>query len=553
MKKRVLALLLASVMVFSLSACGGSKTEEPEQSPESGTEEKAPEEGGYKDTIVYSLDASPTGDFLSVQSGSDYNTSVMCAIHSALLVADPEGNLEDYLAESHEISEDGTVITFHLHDNAYFSDGEKVTADDVAFTLTYMCCPEAENWADSSTMIKGAAAYHAGETDSVEGIKVIDENTVEFTLEQYYPNALPFIGMMGIIPEHIWKDIPYSEIENHRELLGENTVGCGPYHVIENVDGEYVKLEASDNFFLGDVATKYFIFKVTNADSVTTELKTGTIDVAAVTNLLKAEIDQVDNEGFDIKYFPYDLVQSMKFNSSDTNATPAPVRLAFRYGIDINEFIDGYMEGRGTAAAIQISTGSWAFPSDVKVDYSVDKAKKVLDDAGYKDVNNDGFVEDPDGNEYVFKLVYPLGLTAREKFAVVAQEKAKEFGIHVEIEGTDFPTIMKLQEDPSAYDAFLMGYGVDSVDPDLNKFGMINYYVESEDAYNMLQEAASEIDQAKRVELYKNAAEILKDSPTTSIPLYCMEKAYAYRDTIENYDAGTFNNFYNLYQWKMAE
>ena len=335
MKKRVLALLLASVMVFSLSACGGSKTEEPEQSPESGTEEKAPEEGGYKDTIVYSLDASPTGDFLSVQSGSDYNTSVMCAIHSALLVADPEGNLEDYLAESHEISEDGTVITFHLHDNAYFSDGEKVTADDVAFTLTYMCCPEAENWADSSTMIKGAAAYHAGETDSVEGIKVIDENTVEFTLEQYYPNALPFIGMMGIIPEHIWKDIPYSEIENHRELLGENTVGCGPYHVIENVDGEYVKLEASDNFFLGDVATKYFIFKVTNADSVTTELKTGTIDVAAVTNLLKAEIDQVDNEGFDIKYFPYDLVQSMKFNSSDTNATPAPVRLAFRYGIDI--------------------------------------------------------------------------------------------------------------------------------------------------------------------------------------------------------------------------
>lgn len=549
MKRRLLAVLCCLTMTVGMFAgCGGKKAED------AGTDTKAKTEKTYKDTIVYSLDATPTGDFLPVQSGSDYNTSVIDVIHGSLLVPDAEGNLEDYLAESHEVSDDGTVITFHLRDNAYFSDGEKVTADDVAFTFKYMSDPSDERWTESTTMIKGADAYRNGETDSIEGIKVIDDKTIEFTLTQYYPKALSFIGENGIIPEHIWKDIPYADVEKHRELLDENTVGCGPYHVVELVEDEYVKLEASDNFFLGDVGTKYFYFRVTNADSLTTELKSGTVDIAAVTNLLQSELDQLDNDGFDINYFPYDLVQCIIFNSSDDSAVPDAVRLAARYGMDVQGFIDNYMEGRAIAAPIMISAGSWAFPSDVKYPaQDLDKAKKALEDGGFKDVDGDGFVEDPDGKPYTFRLVYPTGLSCREKFAVVFQEEAKKFGLKVELTGTDFPSLMKIMNDPTAYEGYLMGFGVDSVDPDITNYGHIDRFKECKEAYDLMAQAGKELDQSKRIELYKKAAEALKDAPTSTYSLYCQQKAYAYRDTIENYAAGTFNNFYHIYEWKMAE
>lgn len=549
MKKRLVAVLCCLTMtVGMLAGCGKGKTEE------AGTNTETKTETAYKDTIVYSLDATPTGDFLSVQSGSDYNTSIMEVIHGSLLVPDEKGNLKDYLAEKHEVSEDGTVITFHLRDNAYFSDGEKVTADDVAFTFTYLCDPKAESWTGSSVMIKGATEYHDGVADSVEGIKVIDDKTIEFTMTEYFPKALSFLGEMGIVPEHIWKDIPFDEIENHRELLEEKTVGCGPYHVVEFVQDEYVKLEASDKFFLGDVATKYFYFRVTNADSLTTELKNGNVDIAAVTNLLKTELDQLDNDGFDINYFPYDLVQVMQFNVEEGNATPEPVKQAVRYGLDIQGFIESHMEGRGTAAPILISAGSWAFPSNVKYPaQNVDAAKKALEDGGYKDVNGDGFVEDPNGNPYAFRLIYPTGLSVREKFAVVFQEEAKKYGLKVELTGTDFPSLQKLRKDPTTHEAFLMGYGVDSVDPDLATFGFVDYYSECPEAVALINEAAKEQDQEKRVKLYADAAKALETVPTRMISLYCMEKAYAYRDTIENYAAGTFNNFYRVHEWKMAE
>ena len=73
------------------------------------------------------------------------------------------------------------------------------------------------------------------------------------------------------------------------------------------------------------------------------------------------------------------------------------------------------------------------------------------------------------------------------------------------------------------------------------------------DAAYLRDEAGKEQDQDKRIELYAQAAELVKTAPTSIMTLYCQEKAYAYRDTIENYAAGTFNNFYRIHEWKMAE
>ena len=135
---------------------------------------------------------------------------------------------------------------------------------------------------------------------------------------------------------------------------------------------------------------------------------------------------------------------------------------------------------------------------------------------------------------------------------MTAQE-AKEYGLNVELIATDFPNLMNIKADPTAYEAYLIGYGVDSVDPDLVAFGFVDYYAECPEAVDLINEAGKEQDQDKRIELYAQAAELVKTAPTSIMTLYCQEKAYAYRDTIENYAAGTFNNFYRIHEWKMAE
>lgn len=543
MKKRVLSVILCFAMSLGmLAGCGGAEENKEESA---GTEE-------YKDTIVYSLDSTFTGTYLPVISLSDYDGPIRDVLYPSLYSPKADGELEPYLADGDcSVSDDGTVFTFKIRDGIKWSDGEAVTAEDVAFTFNLLADPDDDGqYANGVKHIKGVEEYQAGTADSVEGIKVIDENTVEFTLVAPYAKFEAYVGQMGIMPKHIWEGIGFAELENQDRDMIEKPVVCGPYTVVECVPGEYVQLVANEDFFLGKPLTENFFFKVVNADSITAELTAGTIDIASVTNLSNDEVSELEENGFKTKSFYYDQFQCMQFNPERNFSKD--FRKAIAYAIDRDVMVDELLEGRGAVCNLVMTVASWAYPSDVKgISQNVDKAKEYLEAAGYKDINGDGFVEDPDGNEVKLSLLYPQGLVAREQSAVVIQDNLKAIGIDVELNCSDFATLVKLAFNERNFDLLLMGYGADSVDPDTTNFVSPTYGF-GDDAVKISNEAATTMDKEKRKELYKELAE-LQQEDVPIITLYCQQKMFAYPETMINYDAGTYGNMVNVYKWAIEK
>lgn len=541
--KKALALLLALVMSLGmLAGCGATGGEEENPAGEGGEVETT-----YKDTIVYSMDSAPTGVYIPVYGLSDYDGVIAELVYASMLTPDPQGNLQPYLAESYDVSEDGLVYTFHLHENAVWSDGEPVTADDVVFTFTVLADPNNEDfYGEDIKRIKGVEEFRAG-AETVEGVKVIDEHTVEITLVEYYSKALSFMGEMGIMPEHVWNGIAFLDLEKQSTDMIQYPVSSGPYKVTNFVADEYVEMVANPDFFLGKPLTENLYLKVVNSDSITAELTSGSVDIAAVTNLTSDEIAELDAGNLDIATFYYDLFQVMRF--SPQRPMEANLRKAMAYAIDRQSMVDTLMEGRGVISNMIISAGSWGYPSNVQGwELDLEKAKQFLADGGYVDVDGDGYVEDPEGNPMVLEMVYPSGLVVREQSAVVIQENLKQIGVNVELNIMDFPTLMGYFSS-GEYDLMLMGHGLDSVDPDPSSFMNLGF---NDEAKALCAQAATSLDKQERIDLYAEIAEHLK-ADANVITLYCQEKAHAYNDKLINYEPGTFNAFYKVHLWAIEE
>mgnify|MGYP005756784577 CR=1 FL=1 len=546
--RSLISLALASALCLTmLTACGNADETTSSQQP-SASEPAASDGTTYADTIVFSMTSTPTGTFFLNFGVPDYSGGISWMVHAPMLVPDASGELESYLAESYEVSEDGTVYTFHLHENAMWNDGEPVTADDVAFTFMQLADPTNDGLlADSALYIKGVQAYRDGTADTVEGLRVIDEHTIEITLEQYYSKGLAFIGQAQIYPKHIWEGIPYSEIENQDREMLDYPVGCGPYKVVEFVQGEYVRLEANEDFFLGAPLTKNIVVKVVNSDSVSAELMSGSIDIADVTNLTSDELTTLEGQGFDIANCYYDLFQTMSFNYEKMDY-PLELRKAVQYAIDRQGIVDSLLEGRGIVSNMLITAASWAYPTEVQgVEQNLDKAKEYLAQAGYVDVDGDGYVEDPDGQPFSMEILYPTGLKVREQSAVVFQENLAAIGIKVELTtAADFSALFEIQAE-NHHDLFLMGYGVDSVDPDPSTYVTESYGFD-EEAISLVAQAAATPDEDTRKELYAQVAQIIQDEAPI-LCLYNQERAYAYPSGLINYEPSTFNQYYNIHKW----
>src|SRR5699024_3263019 len=126
--------------------------------------------------------------------------------------------LEPALAESWEVSEDGTVYTFHLREGVTWHDGEPFTADDVKFTWELIAHPEnlsaAQLYSFFST-ITGAEAFHNGEADEITGITVVDDLTVDVALDSPWAPFFTIGSNQYIVPQHILGEVPVGEILEH--------------------------------------------------------------------------------------------------------------------------------------------------------------------------------------------------------------------------------------------------------------------------------------------------------------------------------------------------
>ena len=167
---------------------------------------KVPDKAKHrKDTLVVGI-SKPGGVFLPYFQQNGWDGNVTSVIFASLVSTDKQGKPTPELAEKWDISSDQLTYTFHLRKDLKFSDGSPLTADDVAFTLTLLHDKAYEGDKDiSQYAVKGGKEYKEGKATSIEGIQVVDPQTIKITTEKVNSQALTALGGAGVIKSLLWK------------------------------------------------------------------------------------------------------------------------------------------------------------------------------------------------------------------------------------------------------------------------------------------------------------------------------------------------------------
>ncbi|WP_032122507.1 peptide-binding protein [Clostridium amazonitimonense] len=557
MKEKIVSVITASVLSLTMLVGCAAKGNSDESS--SGAQKQST----AKDKIVYALDTAPTGVFNPLISSTRYDANVNSVVYASLMQVDDKGGLKNYLAEEYSISEDQKIITFKLKSKAKWHDGKPVTAEDMAFTLQSMANGKytGKNY-DDVEKIKGAKAYHEGKSDSIEGIKVKDDTTITIEFEETYAPALTNLSTLGIIPKHIWSQIPIENWEKETKVLNA-PIGCGPYKVTKFESGQYVEFEAAEDFFEGKPKTSKLIFKVVNPDTIQAELKSGNIDIAGVKDMRKSDIKALNTEGLKSVEFSDFMFQYMGINLRLPIFQDVRVRQAFMYAINRSLMVDKLLEGRGEVVNAPMLPTLWGYPkaSDIN-DYAfnIDTAKNLLKEAGWEDRNNDGVVENETGEKMHLTLKCPVGSKTREQSAVIIQESLKQIGVEIEILTMEFSTLMEEVVSNHEFDLYMMGNTL-SLDPDPKPFwhssaatdkkGVQGYNIVSyknDKVDQLIEKGLSTLNQEERQGYYEEIGKIL-NKDVAQVYLFLQTNEMMYNGKLKGYEPSTFNNFNNVHNW----
>ena len=428
--KKIIALLMALVMVLSLVACGAKETPEAEEPK---TEEKPTEAAPVelKDSVIIAIGSEP--ETLDPTKGWGHGNAPI--IQSTLVKYKADLTFENDLATSYELSDDGLVWTFTIRDDAYFTDGEKVTASDVAFTLE-----------------TAKAAQGSVDLTYMESAVAQDDTTLVVTLSKPTSIFLNTLASVGIVPEHAYG-----------EDYGTNPMGSGPYKFVEWRAQEQIMFTANENYYGGEPAIKNVTVVFMSEDAALAAVQAGQVDVAYSTATLGTTevagyhveaITSADNRGFTLPVLPAEgkTTESGAPIGNDVTCN-IEIRQAIAYAIDRQAVADMVLNGFGRPAYSENDGMPWNNP-EVKIETDVEYAKKLLADAGWVDTDGDGIVE-KDGLEAEFKCVYPSGDSVRQAVGMAAAEQLQAIGIKVNVEGMSWDEIMKVMFS----EAVLMGWG----------------------------------------------------------------------------------------------
>jgi len=397
-------------------------------------------------------------------------------VFNGLLKYDEHLSVVGDLARSWDVSPDGLTITFHLREGVRWHDGAPFTSEDVRFTYERLIDP----------LVK---TPYSSSYELIESVDVLDPLTVRVRYREPFAPALES-WMIGIIPKHLLagQDLNTTPLLRH-------PIGTGPYRFARWKTGELIELHANPDYFEHRPYVDRYLYRVIpDQATLFLELLTGGVDLSSLTPLQYAR--QTQTPYFQRTYqrfrYPSFGFTYIGYNLDDPRFRDVRVRRAINLAVDKPAMIGGILFGLGTVATGPYPKESWAYNPAVQVEpRNVERAKQLLQEAGWADRDGDGWLE-KDGAPFRFTLLTNQGNDVRRRVAELVQQQLQAIGIEVQLKVIEWSTFVHEFIDKRRFEAVLLGWNL-SRDPDL--YDLFHSSKTREGEYNFVGYRSAEVDQ----------------------------------------------------------
>lgn len=509
--KKLISMLLAMMMVLSLVACGGGEDATDEGGDDAQTELQKIDGG----TFVMAIEESITTTAWYNVNSSTLGMQAFQPVYDPLWYVTSSGEVKGMIAESYDLSEDGTTYTIHLRENAYWHDGEQITADDVIYTLSWFQDPEC------TAMVTAARFKVDGEFCTFEKV---DDFTVTVHIcraSNYFAEKL---GSTVLMPEHVFKDVPAAEV-----LTTEKHVGNGAFVITEFVPGEKVVMKRNENYYRGLPSIENLEIRfITNTASQEVSFRNGELSIYRISNAETLASFEND-ENYNMYSFSAGAINFLALNPNGGVMDDITARQAVINALNLEELVMGAFGSEKLSAvanSVQCANGLFYNPETENYKQDVEAAKALVEEAGLAGTT--------------IRLMFNSARANNESIAVMIKSQLEAVGLNCEIDSMEtsgyFTAYFRKSD---AWDLALMS--VDSMGDPGNYAGMYNSarsganMAISEEVNNLWTELDKETDATKRQQLVDEINAKLKDCWTT-VPITDANYVFVAQPNVRGFD-----------------
>ena len=498
-KKKLWSLAVLVMLVFStiLAACSSDNGEKGGEKEEENSEPKILVFGRGGDSVFLDPAAATDGESFKVTKN---------VFETLVNFGDQDTEIHEGLAKSWEPSEDGLSYTFQLEEGVKFHDGTDFNAEAVVKNFDRWMNGSEDKFPYYSSMFGG---FIGDEGHVIDSVTADGDYTVVIKLKR--PQA-PFLKNLAMSPFAIASPTAF---EKHGDKFSENPVGTGPFKFVEWKRNDSITIEKNEDYRIDGLPKldKVIFRSIPDNSARLNALNTGEIDLADGVNPSDGASIEGNSE-LQLYERPSMNVGYLGLTSTRPPFDKKEVRQAINHAIDKQAIVDAFFEGRATVAKNPMPPVISGYNDDIAgYDYNPEKAKELLAAAGLPD----GFEMDL----WAMPVPRPY-MPDGAKVAEAIQANLADVGIKANIVTYEWATYLEKAKNGEA-DAFLLGWTGDNGDADNflyvlldeDNIGSNNYsYYKNDVVHDLFIQAQTEVDEAKRNELYGKAQEIIfEDAP----------------------------------------
>ena len=594
--RKTLALISGMLLLTSCGGIndGGAKDTQKEVVDVSTVESQYPSyvenEGTPVEATVLKVAVVSDSPFRGIFNGFLYSDSLdgsfMASTMNGAFPIDPDLKIildSDETPIKVSVNPEEKTVTYKINPNFKWSNGEPVTTKDIVKTYEimanqeYITSSKSLRYNKNRKAIVGIEEYNEGKADKISGLEVIDDSTMKIHLKEMTPSV--YWGG-NFVPEFVnakqFEGIPMDKI-TESDALRKNPLSYGPYVIKEIVQGEKVIFEANPYYYKGEPKIKTLEMEILPPSQQVAAIKSGKYDIVLkVSPEIFPELEKLDNiniltkKAGSMNYIAFKLG---KWDEEKNEVVTDPnskmydlnLRKAIAYAIDMDAVSKQFYHGLSTPAKSQLSP---LFPSLHNPEINgfkqdVEKAKQLLDEAGFKDVDGDGIREGKDGKPVKYTLAMMSGGEIAEPLAQYYIQQWKAIGLDVELldgrllDSKNFYN--RVNGDDPAIDFCIAGIGFGTDPQQLAIFGKnakfnISRYI-SDNLEAALDATVSKdaMNEEYRVKAYKDYEKVFMEE-IPAVPILNKLDILVVNKRIKKYDwRPNVDGKPNTFKWSMIE